>query len=100
MTDFLVHPAGENLKPMIAGPMKPLKIAQVIEAAVVVAGNGYHLDVGLAENGSGAWHVARACDEQKSLQSALLHQRIDLESLIMRVTAYSNACLLYTSRCV
>lgn len=67
MADDLVNPEGENLKPMIAGPMKPVMITQMIEAAVVVAGNGDHLDIGLAENSHGTWHVARAGDEQKSL---------------------------------
>ncbi len=67
MANNLVNPEGENLKPMMAGPMKPVKITHVIEAAGIVAGNRYHLDVGLAEDGRGTWHVARAGDEQKSL---------------------------------
>ena len=98
MTDNLVHPKGENLKPMLAGPMKPLEIAEMIEAAQVVAGNRNHLDAGLDEGGHGTRHMARAGDEQKSLQAALLHQRRDLHRLIMRVTACSDAVQLDVER--
>ncbi len=95
MADDLVHPTGKNLKPMMAGPMQPLEVSQMIEAAEVVAGNRNRLDAGLAEGGHGTRHVARAGDEKKSLQSTLLHQCRDLQSLIMRVTAYSDAVQLY-----
>lgn len=98
MADDFVRPAGEFFKPVIIRPMKPVKITQVIETAVVVARNGNHLNVRLAENGQCAWHVARAGNEQKSFQAALLHQCRDLESLIMRVTANPNAVPLDLER--
>ncbi len=98
MADDFVRPAGEFFKPVIIRPMKPVKITQVIDAAVVVARNGNHLNVRLAENGQCAWHVARAGNEQKSFQAALLHQCRDFESLIMRVTANPNAVPLDLER--
>lgn len=91
IADDLVHPDGENPEPVMAGQMQPVRVPQMIEAAQVVAGNGYYLNVGFAEDGHGARHVAGAGDEQKSLQVALLHQRRDLERLIMRVTTKSEA---------
>lgn len=94
MADDLVHPATENFKPMITWPVKPVKIPQMIETAQVVAGDGDHLNIGLAENGLGTRHVACAGDEKQSLQTTLLHQRRDLESLVMRVTANSEAVQL------